>query len=50
VLRDHPGLRSIGRLTLLESFRCVQLALWDETQRQLVSFRDLRTRRVMGLD
>ena len=31
---------SIGRLTLLESFRCVPLALWDETQRHLVTFRE----------
>ena len=44
VLRDHPELREIGRLTLLESFRCVRLALWDETQRRLISFRDVRAR------
>jgi len=42
VLRDHPQLRDIGRLTLLESFRCVRLALWDERSRRLISFRDLR--------
>ena len=42
VLRDHPELRDIGRLTLLESFRCVRLVLWDETQRRLVSFREAR--------
>jgi len=40
VLRDHPELRDVGRLTLLQSFRCVRLALWDETQRRLVSFRE----------
>ena len=44
VLRDHPELRDTGRLTLLESFRCVRLALWDETQRRLIAFRDVRTR------
>ncbi len=43
VLRDHPELREIGRLTLLESFRCVRLVLWDEAQRRLVSFREART-------
>jgi acyl-lipid omega-6 desaturase (Delta-12 desaturase) len=43
VLRDHPELRGVGRLTLLESFRCVRLVLWDETQRRLISFRDLST-------
>ncbi len=42
VLRDHPELRNVGRVTLLESFRCVKLALWDGTQRRLVSFREAR--------
>ena len=40
VLRDHPELREIGRLTLLESFRCTRFTLWDEAQRRLVSFRE----------
>ena len=44
VLRDHPELRDVGRLTLLESLRCVRLVLWDEEHRQLVSFRDIRWR------
>jgi omega-6 fatty acid desaturase (delta-12 desaturase) len=42
-LREHPELRDIGRLTLLQSFRCVRLVLWDEAQRRLVSFREART-------
>jgi hypothetical protein len=42
VLRDHPELRNVSRLTLVESFRCVQLVLWDEGQQRLVSFRDMR--------
>ena len=29
-LRDHPELRGISRVTLLQSFRCVRLALWCE--------------------
>src|SRR4030088_1344522 len=41
VLRDHPDLEGIGRLTLLQSFRCVRLVLWDENQQRLVSFRDV---------
>jgi acyl-lipid omega-6 desaturase (Delta-12 desaturase) len=41
VLREHPELREIGRLTLLESLRCVRLALWDEEQNRLVSFREV---------
>jgi len=42
VLQDHPELRNVGRLTLLQSFRCVKLVLWDETERRLVSFREAR--------
>ncbi|MGH6771706.1 MAG: fatty acid desaturase [Xanthobacteraceae bacterium] len=38
-LRDHPELLSPGRLTILESTRCVRLALWNERERRLVSFR-----------
>ena len=40
VLQDRPELRNIGRLTLVDSFRCVRLALWDGTRRRLVSFRE----------
>ncbi len=42
VLRDHPELRGVARLTLWQSFRCVRLVLWDEGQRRLVSFRSSR--------
>jgi omega-6 fatty acid desaturase (delta-12 desaturase) len=42
VLKDHPELRDVGRLTLWQSFRCVRLALWCETRKRLVSFRELR--------
>jgi len=42
VLRDYPDLDGIGRLTLLQSLRCVRLALWDEGQKRLVSFREVR--------
>ncbi len=40
VLREHPELASMGRLTLGESFRCIRLALWDENWQRLVSFRE----------
>lgn len=45
VLRDYPELRDVGRLTLLESFRCVRLVLWDDVQRRLISFREVRLAR-----
>ena len=38
VLRDHPALRSTGRLTLRQSLGTIGLALWDEDRRRLVSF------------
>ena len=42
VLRDEPKMRAMGRLTMLASIRCVGLALWDESSRRLISFRELR--------
>ncbi len=42
VLRDHPRLAEIGRLSMPESLRCVRLALWDDRQRRLISFREQR--------
>jgi omega-6 fatty acid desaturase (delta-12 desaturase) len=42
VLRDHPELKGVGRLTLWQSFGCVRLTLWDETRRRLISFAELR--------
>jgi len=42
VLRDHPELAGTSRLTLRQSLGCVRLALWDETQNRLVSFREAR--------
>jgi omega-6 fatty acid desaturase (delta-12 desaturase) len=44
VLRDHPELCSVSRLTLLQSFRCVRLVLWDDSRRRLVSFREMGRR------
>jgi omega-6 fatty acid desaturase (delta-12 desaturase) len=38
VLRDHPQLAAIGRLTLFQSLRCVRMVLWDERGGRLVAF------------
>jgi omega-6 fatty acid desaturase (delta-12 desaturase) len=46
IIRDYPELRQIGRLTLLESIKCVPLALWDEASREMISFRKLRRRQL----
>jgi omega-6 fatty acid desaturase (delta-12 desaturase) len=45
-LRDHPELCGVSRLTLLQSFRCVRLVLWDESRRRLISFREMGRRSV----
>ena len=42
VLKDHPELNDMGRLTLWQSFRCVRLALWCESRKRLISFAELR--------
>ncbi|MBF8221066.1 fatty acid desaturase [Halomonas sp. 328] len=42
VLHYHPEFRRVGRLTLRQSFAAVQLALWDEEKRRLVSFDEAR--------
>ena len=42
VLRDFPEFTKIGRLTLMQSFVCVKLRLWDEDKRKLVSFAEAR--------
>jgi omega-6 fatty acid desaturase (delta-12 desaturase) len=42
VLRNHPELAGVGRLTLWQSLRCIRFALWDESARRLISFGALR--------
>lgn len=41
VLRDQPWLRACGRVTFTQSFGSVRLALWDESELRLVSFREV---------
>ncbi len=43
VLRDHPDLSKVSRLTIWDGIRCSRLALWDEAQRKLIRFRDARS-------
>jgi len=40
VLGEHPALDEVRRLTLMESFACVKLQLWDEASRKLVTFKE----------
>jgi len=48
VLRDHPQLAGVGRLTLLDSLRNARMTLWDEKLRRLISFREMRAMRPAG--
>ncbi len=45
VIRDYPVLGEVRRLTLLQSFACARLHLWDEETRRLVSYRQARINR-----
>ena len=40
VLEKHPHLRDLNRVTALEAWGSLRLALWDEGERVLVSFRE----------
>ncbi len=42
VLKDNPELGEIGRVTLWDSIKCVRLVLWDESNKKLISFREMR--------
>jgi acyl-lipid omega-6 desaturase (Delta-12 desaturase) len=41
-LDASPELKALNRLTLMESFACVRLTLWDEANRRLIGFREFR--------
>lgn len=41
-LKDIPELRAVNRLTVWESLKCASLALWDDGERKLLSFRAIR--------
>jgi omega-6 fatty acid desaturase (delta-12 desaturase) len=41
VLRDHPGLQDVGRISICQSLRSSCLSLWDETQQRLIAFSEV---------
>ncbi len=43
VLRDHPELAALKRLTLRQSLDCIRLGLWDEKAQKMVSFAEAKT-------
>ncbi len=42
VLREHPALEKMNRLSIRESFACVKLQLWDEKERKLLSYAQMK--------
>ena len=48
VLKDHPELKDISRITLWQSFKFARLKLWCEAQQKLVTFREARALRRAG--
>ena len=44
ILKEHPELRNIRRLTLWDSIATINLSLWDERNKRLVTFRQAASR------
>jgi len=44
VLKDHPELKAVARLTLKDSLKSVRLSLWCERREKLVTFKGARDR------
>lgn len=44
VLKDFPVLANSQRLTVVQSFACVKLQLWDENSRKLLSYAQAKAR------
>jgi omega-6 fatty acid desaturase (delta-12 desaturase) len=40
VLKAHPALQNVNRITAMQAFRPLLLTLWDEDQRRMISFRE----------
>jgi len=46
VMKDLPELKNVSRLGLIESFKCASLAVFDEANGRLISFRQMRRMRL----
>ena len=44
----HPDLQTMNRLTLRESLSCIPLALWDEDDKKLISFKDMDAKETLA--
>jgi len=48
VLKDHAGLKTMRRIRIGDTVRAMRLALWDEANSRLVTFRDGRRAAALG--
>jgi omega-6 fatty acid desaturase (delta-12 desaturase) len=49
-MEENPAFQDVTTITLWSSLKSLRLNLWDEEQRQLISFRQLKTvRRQRGI-
>jgi omega-6 fatty acid desaturase (delta-12 desaturase) len=44
IIKDHPSLSENQRLTIRESLASVKLHLWDEAERRLVSYKEVKAK------
>jgi acyl-lipid omega-6 desaturase (Delta-12 desaturase) len=42
-LNGSPELQQMNRMSFRDSLKCARFALWDETQKKLIGFRDLKS-------
>lgn len=49
VLKLHPELMQVGRITIWDSLRTVRLVLWDEGRQQLVPFKAMKRWQAVSL-
>lgn len=42
ILKDYPELRNLRRINFVQSLSTIGLGLWDEHQKRMIRFRDLR--------
>jgi len=47
-LDNIPVLKKYNRLGIVDSFKCMRLAIWDDTSQSLISFKELRLLRALN--
>jgi len=47
---ENPDLQNMNRLTLRESLSCIPLALWDESAKKMITFKDLDNQSIIAAE